>query len=89
MTNITMLTESELRTCIKLDREIIDLMEQAFARLADGSVIMPPVLSMEFLKSQCIFNCPGPYFLVHKVKQKDAVMVFLEDVFIFRILLRK
>ena len=47
MTDITIITESELRRHISLNRSVHDIIEQAFASLAGGQVIMPPVLSME------------------------------------------
>lgn len=47
MTDINILTESELRQCVVLDKQLIDIIDQAFAQLAAGDVIMPPVLSMD------------------------------------------
>jgi ornithine cyclodeaminase len=47
MNEILLITESELRQCVSLNRETIDVIDQAFARLNQGGVIMPPVLSME------------------------------------------
>ena len=47
MPEITLLTESDLRQCVTLDRETINIIENAFAKLAQGDVIMPPVLSMD------------------------------------------
>jgi ornithine cyclodeaminase len=43
---ITILTEAELRRCVFLDIETVDAIEQAFAALASGRVVMPPVLHM-------------------------------------------
>ncbi|MEM8812562.1 MAG: ectoine utilization protein EutC [Pseudomonadota bacterium] len=40
------LTEAELRSAVQLDLDAIDCIEQAFATLAGGKVIMPPILSM-------------------------------------------
>ena len=40
------LTEAQLRARIPLDLAAIDVVEAAFARLAEGGVVMPPVLSM-------------------------------------------
>lgn len=39
-------TEAELRARIGLDNALIDVIEDAFRRLARGGVVMPPVLSM-------------------------------------------
>lgn len=47
MADIFMLTEQELRQGISLDSGAIDIIDQAFAQLSTGEVIMPPVLSME------------------------------------------
>src|SRR5690606_11481133 len=43
---VTVLTESDLRRLVKLDLPAIDVVERAFAALASGAVVMPPVLSM-------------------------------------------
>lgn len=47
MRDILVLTERELRACVRLDRAAIDTVEQAFRALAGGKVVMPPILSME------------------------------------------
>ncbi|MEM5470231.1 ectoine utilization protein EutC [Hoeflea sp. AS60] len=46
MTDIKILTEADLRGLVKLDLDAIDCVEQAFAALASGDVVMPPILSM-------------------------------------------
>jgi ectoine utilization protein EutC len=46
MGEVTILTETELRDCVTLDRATVDIVERAFAALAMGGVIMPPILSM-------------------------------------------
>lgn len=46
MPEVTILTERELRNCVVLDREAADIVEGAFAALARGGVVMPPILSM-------------------------------------------
>jgi ornithine cyclodeaminase len=43
---IKLVTEAELRRTVHLDLEVIDCVEEAFAKLATGKVVMPPVLSM-------------------------------------------
>jgi len=40
-------TEPDLRRAVTLDRTAIDVVEAAFAALAGGDVVMPPVLSMD------------------------------------------
>ena len=47
MRDIFVLTEADLRRCVKLDLEAIRVVEEAFRMLASGTVIMPPILSME------------------------------------------
>jgi ectoine utilization protein EutC len=47
MRDIFVLTERDLRQCVRLDRAAIDVVEQAFRALASGKVVMPPILSME------------------------------------------
>ncbi len=46
MPEIKILTERELRDAVSLDIQAVDIVEQAFAALARGGVIMPPILSM-------------------------------------------
>lgn len=44
---ITVLTETELRAAVPLDLQAVEVVESAFAALAEGRVIMPPIMSME------------------------------------------
>lgn len=44
---IRILSEQDLRRCVKLDLETIAMVEHAFRTLASGTVVMPPILSME------------------------------------------
>lgn len=46
MAEVLVLTERELRGCVALDLEAVDVVERAFAALGRGGVVMPPVLSM-------------------------------------------
>ncbi|OCW56436.1 ectoine utilization protein EutC [Hoeflea olei] len=46
MARIRILTETDLREVVTLDLDAITCIEQAFAALATGDVVMPPVLSM-------------------------------------------
>jgi ectoine utilization protein EutC len=45
--DIFVLTEQQLRECVDLNLQTIDVVESAFVALAGGNVIMPPILSME------------------------------------------
>ena len=45
--DIRIVTESQLREVVDLDLTIVDVIERAFAALASGKVVMPPILSME------------------------------------------
>ncbi|MCG6859426.1 MAG: cyclodeaminase [Salaquimonas sp.] len=49
--DIAIVTEAELRQAVKLDLAVIDVVEQAFAALAEGMVVMPPILSMAIPKA--------------------------------------
>lgn len=51
MPTITLLTETELRTLVALDAEVVDVIEGAFRTLAGGGVVMPPILSMEIAEA--------------------------------------
>jgi ornithine cyclodeaminase len=44
---VTVLTENELRQCVELDAQVIDAIADAFTALAQGRVVMPPVLHMD------------------------------------------
>ena len=46
MSKLKILTEEQLRQIVKLDSDAIDCIESAFASLASGKVVMPPILSM-------------------------------------------
>jgi len=41
---VTVLTESELRQVVKVDRQAVAAIEQAFTWLAEGKVAMPPIM---------------------------------------------
>ncbi len=45
--DIRVLTEKDLRAAVPLDLRAVDVVESAFAALAGGEVVMPPVLSMD------------------------------------------
>ncbi len=45
--DIAILTEADLRELVRLDLAAVDVVERAFAALASGDVVMPPILSME------------------------------------------
>ena len=44
---VRLLTEADLRTALPLDARALDVVEGAFAALARGDVVMPPVMSMD------------------------------------------
>ena len=46
MSDIRILTEDQLRDRLTLDQAAVDVIENAFATLARGGVVMPPILSM-------------------------------------------
>ncbi len=43
---VLVVTEAELRKAVALDLTAVDVVERAFAALASGKVVMPPILSM-------------------------------------------
>lgn len=45
--DIQIVTEAELRQVVHLDLTTVNVVEAALAALADGGVVMPPILSME------------------------------------------
>lgn len=45
--DIQIVTEAELRLMVSLDLTTVDVIEAAFAALATGGVVMPPILSMD------------------------------------------
>ena len=46
MPNIKILTEAELRRLVPMDLAAVDCVEQGFRTLAEGKVVMPPIMSM-------------------------------------------
>ena len=48
---VGILTEADLRRAVPLDLAAIDVVERAFAALATGKVVMPPILSMEIAEA--------------------------------------
>ena len=44
--DVLILTERDLRELVHLDHAAIEIVEEAFAALASGKVVMPPILSM-------------------------------------------
>jgi ornithine cyclodeaminase len=46
MPNIKIITETELRQLVPLDLAAVDCVEQGFCALAQGNVVMPPIMSM-------------------------------------------
>lgn len=47
MRDIVVLTEANLRGCVKLGLDTVAVVEDAFRMLTSGTVIMPPILSMD------------------------------------------
>lgn len=47
MSQIRILTESDLRSLVPLDKSAVDCVEGAFRALAGGDVVMPPVLRLD------------------------------------------
>ena len=45
--DIRIVTEAELRRVVALDLPTVDVIDRAFAALAGGGVVMPPILSMD------------------------------------------
>ncbi|SIO28216.1 ornithine cyclodeaminase [Rhodovulum sp. ES.010] len=48
---VLIVTEAELRNAVPLDLSAVDVVECAFAALAEGSVVMPPVMSMDLAEA--------------------------------------
>lgn len=48
---IRIVTEAQLRCVVRLDLETVDVIDGAFAALAEGRVVMPPILSMELAEA--------------------------------------
>jgi len=44
---ITILTESEIRQCVQIDNDALTVIEDAFTRLAEGKVNMPPIMRVD------------------------------------------
>lgn len=44
---ITILSEAELKRCVRLDADAVEAVEGAFRGLGEGKVVMPPILSLD------------------------------------------
>ena len=51
MPSLDIVTEAELRQVVKLDLEAVECVQSAFIALAEGKVVMPPILSMPIKES--------------------------------------
>ncbi|WP_026986118.1 cyclodeaminase [Fodinicurvata fenggangensis] len=47
MSEISILSETDLRALVPLDAEAVDCVEEAFSRLAGAGVVMPPVMRLD------------------------------------------
>ncbi len=52
MTDITILTEAELKRLVPLDMEAVATVEDAFRTLAGGAVVMPPILRLDIAQAR-------------------------------------
>ncbi len=52
MAEISILKEAELRRLLPLDIAAVDCVEQAFAALAGGGVVMPPILRLDIVEAR-------------------------------------
>ncbi|WP_272002229.1 cyclodeaminase [Roseovarius sp. ZX-A-9] len=59
--DIRILTETQLRGAVRLDMGTVQIVERAFAALARGAVIMPPILSMDLEKVGGEFDVKTAY----------------------------
>ena len=50
MADITILTEAELRSQIRLDLDAVECVEQAFHALATRAVVMPPIMRLDIVE---------------------------------------
>ncbi len=46
---VTILTDSEIRNCVSMDKETIAAVAGGFSRMATGEATIPPILRMMFL----------------------------------------
>ena len=51
MPSLKIVTESELRQVVRLDLDAVECVQSAFIALAEGTVVMPPILSMAIEES--------------------------------------
>ena len=49
---VLILSEDEIRECVKLDSEVILVVEEGFSRLADSDVHLPPIMMIEVPESK-------------------------------------
>ncbi|MEL0286400.1 MAG: ornithine cyclodeaminase family protein, partial [Paracoccaceae bacterium] len=63
MADIKILTESELRTLVPLDNNVVDCIARAFSELAGGYVTMPPIMTLfvpEYSGEVCVKTANVP-----------------------------
>lgn len=51
MAEITILNETDLRRCVKLDRAAVDCVENCFRALAEEAVVMPPIMRLDIAEN--------------------------------------
>lgn len=61
MPKIKIVTEAELRSHVGLDLDTVKCVEEAFAALAGGKVVMPPILSMDIEEHHGEFDVKTAY----------------------------
>jgi ectoine utilization protein EutC len=44
---VTILTESDIRRCVRLDRDAVGVVEEGFTHLANGDAVTPPVMRVD------------------------------------------
>jgi ectoine utilization protein EutC len=55
------LTESDLRQCVQLDLGVIEAIEEAFSRLAQGGVVMPPIMRVDVAENNGELDVKSAY----------------------------
>lgn len=75
MADIKILTESELRTLVPLDNNVVDCIARAFSELAGGYVTMPPIMTLlvpEYSGEVCVKTAYVPNFDSFAIKMSPG-----------------
>jgi len=76
MSEITLLSEADLRACVALDLPSIEAIEQAFVLLATAAVAMPPILRLDIPEHNGEVDVKLPIYQAWSALRSRSARVF-------------